>query len=806
MLRFFRVTTLTVICSISFSQIASAQEQGARPKKVAVATRTATSPTIDGDLSDPAWQTATWNSGFTQRKPINGAPPTFDTKFAVLFDDENIYVAIRCLMDGKTEITTRLTRRDRWAEYDHVAINISPRHDGLTAYEFSVNPDGVQRDIAVYGDNSFDKSWDAVWAAETTILEDEWTVEMEIPIDVLRFSGEAKDWGFQVDRWVSSIQEKTDFNFVPVGTNGWVSAAGVLTGVEEIEPQRPASITPETYVSFRDSTENFGGRGEDGLSYGAGGYAKFGLGSDSVLDLAVNPDFGQVEVDEVVLNLSNYEVWFPEKRPFFMEGAGLFKTPIQLFYSRRLGSPPPYPSANDDESITRGPASTPILGAAKFIGRSENGVSVGAIEAVLLPTEFTTENDVTGDTGYLEGSPWTSATVLRVNTEPAENITVGGMVTALNPSGSNGSYTGGADFAVFSCDREYVVKGQVTGSGRDDGVFEQDAASGLGIWTQLGKEGGEHFRYWGNYQFYSDEFDPNDLGYLRRNDLHQYSLFSRLQQMEKWGPLAEAHVTMIPQGRFNTDGLHLGHEVTTALFGRWLSDWVTEAGGFAISKSFDDRESRDGPPMKFPAIGGGWLWIRSPQRNLFGVSFVTMAHNTINGYFLETKTHLSLRLSRLEITLTPKFEHMEGALAYVDTLDYDDPENNTVIGMLGTDKIELGLSSAFVVTRDLSIQLLTQLLSVRANYSDYQLMNPDSSTNPYDYPDEDADFLHTDLVLQALLRWEYSPGSTLYAVYTHSGFHDLYDNRPHILDGIRNLKDEERQQLFMIKLSHRFRL
>jgi len=359
-MRFFFLVHLRLMPLLVMTFLVQVQAEEPRSKRVADARRTDTPPVIDGILDDEAWENAVWYGDFVQRTPVNGAKPTFDTKIAVTFDNDNIYFAARCFVDDKSSIVARLIRRDRWADFDHVDLFFSPRGDGLTGYEFSVNPLGVQRDMAFYDDDEHDRSWDGVWSAETTIGEKEWTVEMAIPLDQMRFSGEVSKWGFQVNRWISSLQEKVDFSRMHVDRSGWVSKAGILAGVEEIEPSSPASLIPETYFSYRTSTNDYGGLGENGFSYGAGGYGKVGLGSDSVLDFAVNPDFGQVEVDEAVINLSAYETRFPEKRPFFLESAGLFRTPIQLFYSRRIGAPPPYPSLDGDESVTGGPSSTPI--------------------------------------------------------------------------------------------------------------------------------------------------------------------------------------------------------------------------------------------------------------------------------------------------------------------------------------------------------------------------------------------------------------------------------------------------------------
>ncbi len=805
-----------VCCLYLVFAISAPVSLAARPgsPRTARATATQAAPTIDGRLDDAPWQSAAWHSDFTQRRPLNGVRPSLRTRFAVLFDHRAIYIAVRCAVPNRELIISRLIRRDRYGDFDRVSVTLSPRNDGLTGYKFNVNPHGVQSDAACFDDGRHDRNWDAVWQAETDVSDSEWTVEMAIPFDQMRFTGGVDEWGFQIERWISARQEGVVFNPIPLEQSGWISAAGRLIGMKAVRSTPPLSITPESYASYRAATEEFGGRGEDGLTYGAGGYAKIGLGTDLVLDLAINPDFGQVEVDEAVLNLSDYETRFPEKRPFFLEGAGLFATPIQLFYSRRLGAPPPDPELEtDDQSVQSGPTTTPILSAVKVTGRSAKGLSVGLIQAALLPTQFEVLTPASDDPliGHPydrirreSGSPWTSASVVRLNVEPTDTATFGVLATALNPQGSHGSYGGGVDWNVFDRDRQYSFRGQLTGSLRYDGVLGKEESQGVGLWTQLAKRGGEHLRVYATYDFYSDGFDVNDMGFLRRDDLHRYNVFLKFQQMEKVGPFAQIVAAVEPHGEFNTRGLDLGQGMMAFLMLKWLSDWVTEVGGFGLLHRYDDRETRGGPPLEKPRLGGGWLSIRSAQRKMIGGNMTVSGHNAPHGYSAEARLSLELRLARLALELGPEVEYTKGDLAYVDTLDLDDPASTTVIGQRELTELELALSGTVVLQRNLTLQLLGQLLVASADYSDYQLLEPDSSTVSVGYDDDEADFVYSDLRLQALLRWEYLPGSALYAVYTHFGFLSFTGAGVPLRMGLTRLDEEEREQFFMLKVSHRF--
>jgi hypothetical protein len=792
-------TTLFFLVVISLSINSFAQG----PKAQALARRAEAPVKIDGDLDDPAWQNAVWQDKFVQRTPHNGAEPSERTSFAVLFDDHSIYFAIRCETSGRDSVVTRLTRRDRGGDFDLINLTLSPREDERTGFTFQFNPDGVKLDMIWFGDST-DVSWDAIWHAETRIEDKAWTAEIEIPLDQLRYTGGKKTWGLQVARWISSLQESSSFNSIPTDISSYLAACGQLTGVEEIPEVKTLSATPEVYLSYRDETENYGGAGRPGFNWGAGGYAKVGLTSDLILDLALTPDFGQVEVDDVFLNLTAYEIQLPEKRPFFLEGSGLFNTPIQLFYSRRIGAPPPEPYYESYEYVKRWPKETTILSAARLTGRSESGVSYGIIDAVLMPTDYQIRNAETGLTESRLAAPWTNTTIMRVSAEHSSTANVGVLATALNPDETNGSYTGGVDWNLLTKDREYAFRGQVAGSKRSDGVLGQEASQGGALHLQLGREGGEHLRLIGFYELFGPGFDSNDLGFSSRDDLHHWYSFFSYQQVEPQGPFMQYYISAEPQGQFNFDGLNLGQHFRIFFVSAWKNNWWSEIAGRVTPQHFDDWETRGGPPLKRPFSQSVWGWVQTPENLPVGAFLMVNWESRPFGSMIETMLSAQVRLGRVELEFGPNWEHVIGDQAYVDTLVNDDQEEMTVVGRRDMDSLELTLKGTFVILRDLTFQMNSQLLVAAADYNRYERLLDDSSTEQYDYPDEYADFSYTDLRLQALLRWEYLPGCALYVVYTHFGFSEFYRGGPSLSDSFGDLAEEEREHNFMIKLSHRF--
>lgn len=776
---------------------------------VAVAGSAARSPVIDGELDDPAWQRAQWFDDFVQKAPVYGKAPSRKTAFAVTYDENAIYFAVRCHVQQRKEIVTRLLRRDRVANFDYVEITLSPRGDGRTGYTFTVNPSGVKQDKYWSDDRVSDTAWDAVWHAETAVTDSEWTAEIAIPFDQLRFTGRRPSFGLQVARWVAARKELYLFHPVPDDRSGAISNCGTLLGVSDIEGKEPLTLIPESYVSYATTTSGYDTRRRDGLDFGGGGYAKVGLGSDLVLDLAVNPDFGQVEVDEVLLNLTAYEIRFPEHRPFFLEGAGLFTTPIELFYSRRIGQPPPDPDLGDGESVRHGNVLTPILGAARITGRTERGLTVGLLDAVMLPTELVVENEDTGNRARRQGTPWTHAAAFRSITEMGKNSTVGVLGTALNPAGSGGAYSGGMDWNLLSNRREYSFRGQAAGTIRLDDVPGKDPSQGGALWTQVEREGGEPFRYLLSYDVTSKGFDPNDLGYKQRNNLHHYWGQLYHFHLRGAGPLEQLYSGVGADGNWNLDGVMLYHSAWFWQSHKWRNHWTSDVNLSGGPPHYDDRETRGGPKLKRPAFGTLSILFETPSEKPPGLRMNGVAATREHGYALTLATVFMLRLGRVELEFMPRIKRIVGDVGWVENLNDGEEDEMSVVGRRDLTELYFSLKGTVVFTRDLTLQLHSQLLTVGVDYHHYEEVLENGERRPVIYQDDagnllEADFTRTDLILQPLLRWEYLPGSALYIIYTHRGYVDIDRDSSRMTDSLSNLDDEEREQVVMVKLSHRF--
>lgn len=344
-------------------------------------------PKLDGHLDDAVWRLAPASDAFTQKVPHDGKPPSERTVVRVLYDDHAVYVGVDCIQTG-ADVTARLTRRDRQVEADSVSIAFDSRGDKRTSFEFVVNAAGVLADRLHFNDTETSDEWDEIWEARVARTKVGWSAEFRIPLRILRFKSKPKQsWGFQVRRYTSLRQELDEWAYSPRDAAGDVSRYGSLDGLMGLREHGGVELRPFIAGGVRhDDPQRSLPRGFFPTLSG-GLDLKWHLSQELTLDASLLPDFGQVEADQVVLNLSNFEQYYPEKRPFFLEGVDTFTTPLQLLYTRRIGRvpPPPYVVENHPirERLIAPPDPAPILGAAKLVGELGGGVSVGELFAVV---------------------------------------------------------------------------------------------------------------------------------------------------------------------------------------------------------------------------------------------------------------------------------------------------------------------------------------------------------------------------------------------------------------------------------------
>jgi hypothetical protein len=430
-------------------------------------TRADVAPVIDGRDDDAVWRVAPPITQFKEWRPNEGKAPRFKTEAKVAYDAANLYVIVRNFDPAPDSIKTLLERRDTWTSSDMVWIMVDSYHDRRTGYEFGVNAAGVKMDQAIYDDGNEDSAWDAVWDVATRIDSLGWVAEYRLPLSQMRYSSDKSHvFGFMIFRDLSRYSERYSWPLLRQSKPGFVSQFGALEGIDDLESPRRLEAMP--YVVTKHATEVINNRFENKSRVSMGGDLKYRVAPNVTLDATINPDFGQVESDPSVLNLTAYESFFDERRPFFVAGQGLFRFSVNcsavncngenLYYSRRIGRTPTLAGTYGD-TVPLQP--TTILGAGKLIGRFPAGLTVAVMDAL------TKRASSPGDTTF---EPMTNFTVIRATQDLRKgNSGIGAMLTAVNrrmdqwssPYMTSSAYVGALDFRHKFLKNTYEISGSL---------------------------------------------------------------------------------------------------------------------------------------------------------------------------------------------------------------------------------------------------------------------------------------------------------------------------------------------------------
>jgi hypothetical protein len=684
---------------------------------------------IDGHLDEPAWHAAAPAADFRQLQPAEGALATERTELRILFDDDALYVGARLYDGSPRHVVRRRSRRDVAADADGFSVFLDPNHDHLTAIELHVSAAGVQRDVYIYNDVTEDPSWDAVWDSAVSVDDEGWTVEMRVPFSQLRFPRtERPTWGINAERLVFRKHEWSWLALVPRNESGLASRMAHLEGLSDLRPRRHLELRP--YVTSRAeyvAPQRTGDPFNDGsrLLGGLGADAKYGLASNLTLDATINPDFGQVEVDPAVVNLSAFETFFEEKRPFFIEGSQTFANygqsgassnpaffrpdPI-LFYSRRIGRVPQGTAGGD---FVHGPASTTIIGAAKLTGRTRNGWTLSSVDAVTAREQADVVQGATRTTRDVE--PLTNYFAGRAFKELGTRGGIGLIGTATDRRfGSRDlagglvshAWVGGLDGHWFLDRRhEWVIRGNVAAShlrGNEAAILAiqraapryfqrpdarqvrlDPAATTLSGWmgdVALNRNSGNvivNARLWGT----SPGFDTNDLGFVTQTDRaggHGLVLFRKLT------PGRVFRVRQLTVGKWWTwnyarESQGDGEQATANL--QFLNYWQLTTTLSNSRKTLDDKLTRGGPTVIRPGIHQVATSLVSDTRRQFGGQIGgTWALRDYGGWTRTVNAAVDYRPSPgVAVSVGPRFLDTRNVAQYLRTVA--DP---TAVGTFGS--------------------------------------------------------------------------------------------------------------------------
>ncbi|MBN1338176.1 MAG: carbohydrate binding family 9 domain-containing protein [Bacteroidales bacterium] len=503
------------------------------------ASRTTAPPKIDGELNDEAWATAEAATGFVQYQPYNGKAASLPTEVKIVYDDYAFYVGALLYDPQPDSIYTELSVRDEINIADYFGVYFDPFNDFITAYGFIVTAAGVQVDLKSVEGSGEDESWNAVWKSEIKITDTGWVAELEIPHSALRFpkTGREQVWGLQFFRQIMRYRETDTWNFIDRNADGLNNQAGRLTGIHDLDPPLRLSVVPylSGYVEKNPELDHWSAFSNYGLDL------KYGISESFTLDMTLVPDFGQVQSDDIIYNLSPFEVYYDEKRPFFMEGTELFDRG-NVFYSRRIGATPSGYDATEDsllpnEIIIDNPLSSQLINATKISGKTKKGLGIGLFNAMTSNTFAEIQDTLTGASRKVTTEPFSNYNMIVIDRSLRNNSFVSAYNTNVyKPENEYSANVSGTEFKITDKKNTYSV----FGIGSVSQHYDKGEKPGFGhkYLLSAGKISGR-FIYELEHSAASDTYDPNEMGYLSKNNEFENLLYLAYNQYEPHGKLLE---------------------------------------------------------------------------------------------------------------------------------------------------------------------------------------------------------------------------------------------------------------------------
>jgi len=724
-------------------------------------------PAIDGRLDDACWQGEGWTGDFIQQQPNEGQPGREKTTFKILYDERYVYVAIHCDDRSPKEMEVRFSRRDNFAG-DCVGICFDSYNDQRTGYEFNINSGGGKIDLMQMdtgADWFIDYNWDAVWDGKTAIEDSGWAAEMRIPFSQLRFAGkEEQVWGLHVWRWTHRYMEESQFQLIPLDSQGRVHRFGILKGIKEIPSPRRVEFLPylngslKTFEPIAGNPFKESGRKQ---VWNMGLDGRIGLSGNFNLDFTMNPDFGQVEADPSVVNLTAFETFYDEKRPFFMEGKQVLDFDVAgqpLFYSRRIGqSPHYYPNLQSGE-YTDVPDNTTILGAMKVTGKTSTGWTLGLLSSVTAKESAEIRSG--SETRDMTVEPLTSYTVARLQRDFNKgNHALGLMLTAVNRSIGEAhleflpqaAYTGGIDGTLQWADRTYYINGKAVFShvtGHEDALariqqspvhfFQRTDAShlsfdstrtqmsGTGGEIEIGKGGNGRWRFEESFTWRSPGLELNDVGFLSYTDLIEQSTEAAYVVNDPVGLLNNYSLSIEQSNLWNFDQVALGQK--GELYGsvRFVNFWGVHGFVEGEVNPLQTHLLRGGPAMRLPDALKWHLHLQSDSRKRVQVNLGYFKTNFDDGISSQWEIWPDLHVratDHIDFSLMPRYSENTDNWQYVTTQDMlvdSESSSRYILGQIDQKTFSLTLRLNYYITPDLSIQYYGQPFVSAGRYSDFK--------------------------------------------------------------------------------------
>jgi hypothetical protein len=845
-------------------------------------------PVIDGRLDDAVWSAAPVAGGFIQQRPNPGQPATQRTEARVAYDKDAVYVAVRAFDSAPDSITAQLGRRDATGlASDWVHVVFDSYHDKRTGFRFAVTPRGVKRDVFHYDDGPEDGTWDAVWTVETQIDSAGWTAEFRIPLSQLRFRSTAGEqtWGLNVARDLARKEERSYWAPMLPNQSGFASRFGTLTGLSGLSSPRRLEVLPYTVGRVTRDGRVSGDdpfRSPTDPSFSAGADLEYGLTSNLTLTATFNPDFGQVEADPSQVNLSAFEQFFSERRPFFVEGIDVFNFGLggqeALFYPRRIGRRP-QGGLSEQARFVDAPETSTILGAAKMTGRMPGGWTVGILDAV-------TAEEKTRFVGMDEGGirervtePMTNYAVARVRRDMrGGQSSVGLMGTMVHRrlGGRRGlaflpgsAYTGGLDWRHRFLNGSWQfhgfflqsdVRGDTVAIQRlqrsssrlfqrpDADHVEYDptrtALNGSGGLMAINKIAGT-WRTGVGLIYRSPGLDVNDIGFLQTADAIWLDTYVGYNEFQPRGAFRSYSAFVGMDAGFTNGGDHTGYG--TSLSGNFTlkSLWAGYANVKHSTAGLSVSQLRGGPALATQPASSFNAGVSSDKRKQIsaGVDVAGWLAHGSDGSTATIAPYINIRpSSRFDLSLSPRLALNNSAGDYVTTRSDRNAGSATEYVFARLDQTTTSLTARlnYIFTPTLSLQYYAQPFISAGDYNGFmevenprerrfgnrfralapseirQCANADGSVyfgvRPlnagcgdgagFGYRISNPDFNVRRFNSNAVVRWEYRPGSTLFVVWSQGRAETTADGRYRFRENTSDLFRAPGTNVLLIKMSY----
>lgn len=742
-------------------------------------------PVVDGRLNEEVWtRQGEWSDRFIQIIPYERMISQSPTQVKLLYDDTYIYVGVYCKDAIPEKMNRFIGNRDDNSLGDLISVAFDTYHDYRAAPEFNINLGGNKTDLVVTDKLDVNLSWNAVWEGRTHInwQDSSWTAELRIPFSQLRYNRETTDgiWGLHVRRIIRRNNEVQNWSMIPLKNNGHVFSFGEMHGMTVLPKPRGIEFLPYVMGKYRNEPRISGSPYQQGYQWSGnvGLDAKFAL-ADFTLDLTINPDYGQVELDPSVMNMTAYETFYDEKRPFFLEGKHILDFANgndKMFYTRRIGAAPSYhPQAIDNiRTFASTQENVPIIGALKLTGTNRRGVTIGLLQSITARSSSKVTRDGTEKKEVVE--PLTNYTVARIQKNWQGNTLLGGMITSVNRSLDEpylknflvqNAFTAGIDFVQYFKNRLYYidVKGMFSslhGSKEAVRLLQENAVhyyqrvssasylgtdpnrrslEGTGGYVKFGRKGNAKWSFAETFGWSSPGFDLNDLGYMKETDYLTNETEVMYRQTDIWKMFRYNALTLTQRNRWNYGGTPFDNQVAlrwqTMTMSRYELD-VKETLGW---NKLDSRLLRGGPDMRFDSYFLTSVKFNTDKAKRIMCMLKYEGEHTLDGInrWNNLLPSLTFRLGN-HVYLSGELNYAWNTdnLQYVDVATVARPafalqgiSTHYIMGYMKQKTYGLTLKMQVNVTPDISLQFYGSPFTSIAEYNDFKLP-ADTKSPQYD--------------------------------------------------------------------------